>query len=316
MRAGAIKAVQWDGKRITVPGLYANIPLQDYHRGDICDGPSISSTGLRTLWMKSPAYYWAYSPLNPNCIEDDEEKAELTFGRAVHHLVCGEPGFAALFVIRPDKAPDGKAWHGNNLSCKKWLADQRAGGKSVLKPDDVVDIRGIAGTIAKHPLYRQGLLSGLIEHSMFWKDRETGIWLKARPDAIPTASGEFADLKTTRLHPQYGPLQGELESKGYVQQGALVAEGARALDLEFSSFTLLWCEKTRPYVVRDTTLIDEDLARGAQMNRFALRLFKDCFDAKHWPAPGEDSVGGYLQLSDRARERIDERLKLQLKEAA
>lgn len=309
-----MKVIQWDGQRITAPGLYANVPLDDYHRGDICDGPSISSTGLRTLWARSPAHYWDSSPLNP-ARREDTDNPDFVLGRAVHHLICRQPGFAKYFVTRPEKAPDGKAWHGNNKSCKDWLAQQKAAGRAVLTEEDIADIRGMAVSVGNTTLVRKGILDGLREHSMFWKDRETGVWLKARPDIIPMSSGDYADLKTTQSV-MHLDVQRSLGKFGYHQQGALVLEGAKALDMEVNSFSLVWVEKARPYCTRVSTLIDEDLARGGRQNRAALRTFKVCLVNRSWPGPGDAEEAEYLGLPDSMRIWIDERLKLGLKEAA
>ena len=310
-----MNSIQWDGQRISRPGVYAGIPLDDYHRGDICDGPSLSSSGLRRLWAKSPKHFWDTSPLNPmHAVEEDGK--DFIIGRAAHHLVCGEIGFAERYVIRPEKAPDGRDWHGANKSCIRWLADQKKFGKTVLTPEMADAIRGMAISLGENSMMRQGILSGLVERSLFWRDKATGVWLKARPDVIATASGDYADLKTTQSV-LYKDTQHSLDSFGYVQQGALVLEGARAVGLEATSFSLVWVEKARPYCVRVQQVIDEDLARGARMNRVAIDIFHACFTAKHWPGPGDDRDDAeFIQLSEAARKRIDDRLQYQLKEAA
>jgi PDDEXK-like domain of unknown function (DUF3799) len=312
-----MKVIAWDGQRIATPGLYSNVPLADYHRGDICDGPSISSSGLRLLWKKAPAYYWDASPLNPmRCEETDNE--DFILGRAAHHVICREPGFSNHFVIRSMVAPDGKTWNGNNTSCKKWLKEQKALGKTVLSPEQAVQIRGMAVKLGATPLVKRGILDGLIEHSMFWRDKETGVWLKARPDIVPTASGDYADLKSTKSV-MFFDVQRALDPDfgfGYIQQGALVLEGALELGMEVNSFSLVWVEKTRPYCTRVSTLMDEDIARGAHCNRAALQTFHTCFTSKSWPGPGDREDAEYLGLSEAARLRIDARLGHQLKEAA
>ncbi len=309
-------SIRWDGQRISKPGIYVGIPLTDYHRGDICDGPSISSSGLRKIWDKSPKHYWDASPLNPNRSTDGDENADFILGSAAHHLICGEVGFSQLYAVRPDKAPDGREWHGSNKTCREWLADQARKGKTVLTPGMVEAIRGMAVSLNAHPLVQQGILNGMVERSMFWRDPETGVWLKARPDVVPTESGDFADLKTTQST-LYIDLQYSLGTYGYHQQGALVLEGARALDMHANSFSLVWVEKKRPHCVRVQTIDDEDLARGGRQNRVALRMFHECFVSRSWPGPGDDRDDAELvRLSDRMRERIDERLKLQLREAA
>src|ERR1700741_2160605 len=146
-----IISISWDGQRISRPGIYANIPLADYHRGDICDGPSLSSSGLRLLWAKSPKHFWDKSALNPERAVEDEENHDFILGRAAHHLICGEIGFANLFSIRPTRAPERNPCHGNNRSGQKWMTDQRSLGKSILSIADAIAIKGMAVSIHRHP---------------------------------------------------------------------------------------------------------------------------------------------------------------------
>jgi hypothetical protein len=314
-----IQSIRWDGNQITQPGVYSRLPLDDYHRGDICDGPSVSSTVLRKLWDESPAHAWAYSPLNPKRVEEatgsGSNREWASVGRAAHHLLTAEIGFADQFVVRPETL-DGLPWSGNRKECKSWLAAQRRSGLTVLTKANVETVRGMANSIGAFPLVQQGALNGYIERSFFWKDKETGLWVKARPDAIPSDSGDFTDLKTT-LSVRYLDLQRSIAEFGYNQQAALTIEGARALDIEASSFTLIWVEKKAPYCVRATQLKDDDIIRGMKQNRAALRTFADCLDRGFWPGPGDDRDDAeYVDLPDWRRTQIDERLKHELSEAA
>ena len=52
-----LKFTKWDGGSIGRPGLYENMTLESYHSRDVCDGVSISSSGLRKI-SRSPAHYW------------------------------------------------------------------------------------------------------------------------------------------------------------------------------------------------------------------------------------------------------------------
>lgn len=311
-----MNTIQWDGQRISRPGIYAGIPIDDYHRGDICDGPSLSSSGMRLLWSKSPKHFWDKSPLNPNRDDSDEDNKDLIIGRAAHHLVCGEIGFGDHYVIRPDKAPDGRAWNGNNKTCIAWLDEQKRNRLTVLTPEMAESIRGMAISLGENTMMQAGILNGLVERSLFWRDKKTGVWLKVRPDVIATASGDYADLKTTQSV-LYKDTQRSLDEYGYHQQGALILEGAIELGLPASSFSLVWVEKKRPYCVRVQQLISTDLNLGARINRLCIDTFHSCFVAKHWPGPGDDRADAeFVQLSDAARERAETRLKYQLPEAA
>lgn len=298
------------GGKIAAPGLYSNVPLSVYH-GDLCVGPSMSSSGLRTITTKSPAHYWCRSPFNPDRVEDKDTEA-LTLGRAAHHLLLGEDDFSTLFIMRPDEYPDRKTgemkkWNGNATWCRDWLADQDSAGRTVLTPAQIAAIRGMARSLAAHPLIDNGILNGAIEQSIVWRDKETGLWLKVRPDAIPNDSGDFADLKTTPSV-RDDDLRRTIAEYGYHQQGALIAAGWMALTgSTVSSFNLVFVEKEPPHCVRVVTLRDDDLARGERLNRLALRTAADCFTKGHWPGPGNDDAE-YFGLPTWAQDRIDKQL--------
>jgi hypothetical protein len=290
------------------------MPLARYHRGDAAIGPSVSSTTLRRLWNESPAHAWAHDPNNPNRVKQDDSEAFI-LGRALHHLICGQINFADEFVVQPDFW-EGAKWHGNRTECKKWTAARKREGKTILTGAQVEQIRGMAARLGEFPLMQAGILNGLIERSLFWQDKETGLWLKARPDAIPNHSGDYGDLKSTESV-LYKRLQAALANYGYHQQAALVIEGAKTLGLEVASFTLIWVETKPPHCVRAQQLKDEDIARGIWQNRAGIRTFADCLASGNWPGPGDDRADAeYIELPDATRKLIDDRLKFELREAA
>ena len=314
-----LKSIIWDGNPIKAGGCYSGIPLEIYH-GNLCVGPSTSSSPLRTIYHKSPAHMFAESYLNPRRVEPDDSKPDrewVATGSAAHALLVGGVGsFREAFVIRPETAPDGsgRKWNGNNHSCQRWMSERHGEGKIVLTSDQIETVRGMAISLASHPLVAGGILDGLIERSLVWKDEETGLWLKARPDAIPTSSGDVADLKTCRsvVFPDVVRTVGELN---YHQQGALIGEGLKAVfDIDMTSFSLVMIEKALPWCVRVTPpMHKDDLARGRMQNRVALRELARCLDANRWPGPdaGDDSGPSVLSLSAQQRERIDTRLKIE-----
>jgi hypothetical protein len=308
-----IQTIKWDGHAISEPGLYGGIPLDTYHAANICDGPSISSSGLRTIFNESPAHFFVEWRGNPNRIESKESRA-LIIGRAVHHLILGEPFFAKLFAIQPEEYESekgSKPWNNNANDCKKWHAARHEEGRTVLLRQEVENIRGMAESLGAHPIIRAGALNGLIERSIFWKDHKSGIWLKSRPDSIPGDSGDFVDLKTTDSV-QRQALVRTIGKFGYHQQGALVRQAAReVLGIENPTFTLVFVEKEPPWCVRVVTLKDSDLDRGDKQNRIALDQFAACLKSKHWPGPGGDREDAeYIELGDYEKKRIDDEINI------
>ena len=308
-----MKTIAWNGKQIRAAGLYSLIGLDTYHSGDICNGPSVSSSGLRTLFSKSPAHFYAEWPGNPDAVER-EDKAHFILGRAAHHLFLGEDYFSKLFAAPPREYPasttgEMKPWTYLANFCKQWRTLQESEGKSVLTADDLDALRGMSETLSKHPIIKAGALNGMIERSVFWKDDVTKLWLKIRPDAIPTSSVDFVDLKTT-TSVLWHDLQRTIADCGYHQQGALVRSGAReVLGISNPTFTLVFVEKRKPFCVRVVTLKDNDLDRGEKQNRLCIDAIDRCLKSGKWPGPGGlGRTRENIELPEWQQKQIDDRL--------
>ena len=202
-----------------------------------------------------------------------------------------------------------KPWNGNRTACIDWLGEHSK--FTVLSPDQAEQIRGMALALARYPLVVEGALNGYVECSMFWRDPRTGIWLKARPDVIPSDHGVYVDLKKT-IGTDYIELQGALDRYGLFMQAALIFEGATQLKMPTEAFVLLFVENDYPqHVVRDVTLSDQDIALGAEVNTAMLDKFARCWKSGQWPGSANDHIGGTIELSERTRERIKRRLEFE-----
>ncbi len=306
------KAFPWDGKPISKPGLYSHIPMDAYHSQAICFVTSVSSSGLRRVLDDnggSPAHFYVEWDGNPDRVEP-EDKKHFTVGRAVHHLMLGQANFAKEFIIRPVELPEPKtgemkAWNGNRTVCREWVARAQATGRTILTFDMVSDIKAMAIRLGRNPYVRDGLLGGDVERTMIWRDQKTGLWCKARPDSIPTASGDFSDLKTTpSAHPV--DIQRAVTDHAYHQQMALIRTGAReVLKIEPSTFSLIFQEKKPPYCSAVKILHKDDLDLGERQNRAALDLIARCIKEKDWPGPSEYNVQ-QVRLQDFYKNRVEQ----------
>jgi hypothetical protein len=174
----------------------------------------------------------------------------------------------------------------------------------VLLPGSLNVIRGMARSLAAHPLIDAGILNGAIEQTIVWKCKDTGVWLKARPDAIPNDAGDFADLKTT-TSVQTADLARTIAEYGYHQQAALIAAGWHAITgKDIASFSFVFIESKPPFCTRIVTLKDDDLARGERQNFVAIKTFAKCMETGEWPGPG-GADAEYLALPTWAQTRID-----------
>jgi hypothetical protein len=207
-----------------------------------------------------------------------------------------------------------KPWNGNATFCREWLEAREKERLTVLSGQMVEEIKGMAIAIGKHPLAPQ-FLRGQVERTIVMRDAKTGVFVKIRPDSIPTDSGDFCDLKTC-TSVQYRDLARDLGNYHYHVQGALARMACReVLGIPFSTFTLLYVEKKRPYNVRDLRLKDNDLDRGERQIRMALDIFADCLKRNSWPGPGAGNEGNdFIELPEAEQQRIDDRLERLTKE--
>lgn len=297
----------WDGEKVSVPGAISGLPIEIYH-GTPCAGPSISSTGLRQIRQHSAAHYWDKSPLNPNRTPDPE-KDYFNLGQAAHMLFLGETGFLKTFTLRPDvyadpKTGEQKPWNSSANACKWWLEKARTTGKRVLTSDQLAVIKRMAVSLSESPLVQTGILNGEIETSLLWQDPETGVWLKSRPDVIPTDARIVSDLKTTAdAHPM--SIERTITSLGYHMQLALAQMGLkRTLDLAIpdDGFALVFIESSGPCAVSIVEVDAEAIYWGRRELRAAIRTFADCLDKGRWPAYGDDAR--VFGLSDFHRKRL------------
>lgn len=304
-----MKIKRWDGKKISEPGIYDGIPMDIYH-GDLCIGPSVSSSDLRTIFIQSPAHYFETSYLNTSKEDEDEEDEEVqkenanfVLGRAAHHLLLGEDDFSTQFIVRPEEAPDGRAWNGNNNSCKAWIAHQTDAGRTILTRKQIKVVRGMARSLAKHPLIEAGILNGHVEKSIVWRDKQSGVWLKSRPDVIPNDSGDVADLKTTAA------MDYDFDNDGskfrYDMQAALTKWGLKeTLNLEMQSFSFVPVLKKAPHCCDVLTLQGEDIIEAEKDLRISIEIFANCLKTGNWFGPsGTQSDARFFVFKPYIRER-------------
>jgi len=294
--------IKWDGKPISKPGIYQNVPMSAYH-GQLTVGPSISRSGLWKLFDKSPRHYFRESYLNPER-EEQEESEALLLGRAAHHALLGEADFAKHFVIRPE------VWDSwRTKDAKAWKAQQQQAGFDVLEPKHLDQIRGMAAGLNEDPLVRAGILNGLIEHTIVYQDPETKVWIKVRPDAIPTDAIDLADLKTAADISDEG-IDNAIGRDGLYLQGALTGTAVRTVvGQPVNDFALVFVEKADPFCSRVKLLKPADLALGELTARVALDMFKRCLDSSQWPGPGGRSGdAGYAEMKPYQRAKIERRI--------
>lgn len=274
--------------KIDKPGVY-DVSANDYHRTEICVGPSISSSGLRTV-ADCPAKYWFNSPLNPNR-PPESSASHFNLGKAAHDLILDGSGWPDRYHVLPEGF--------TRSATKKHAAEIQAAdeaeavGKTLLKFDEYAAVVGMADAIRKHPIHK-ALGRGKAEPTIVWQDKETGIWLRCRPDFLPANNWAVPDYKTT-VSARPDDFSRSVMDYGYHQQAALYLDGIEAVfgplpNGQLRQFYFIAQEKTAPYIVQPFALDGEAVEWGRRLNRKAIRTFARCLETGHWPGYADDFV--------------------------
>jgi hypothetical protein len=261
--------------KITSPGLY-QISHEHYH-SDPIEGGSLSSSGAYTLANDCPAAY-AYERVTK------QYKRVFDLGNA-SHLITLEPDlYPKYVVIIEGKTKDGKPSDGYQTADAKMQRDNAysAGKIPLLKSEDET-IRAMRDVLWKHPIGRAAFREGKPEQSIFWKDPESGIWCRTRPDWVPTQTRYLINWKSAvSAHPD--DIAKQIFNLGYFAKSSWEMDGLEAVTGERPQrFCLLVQAKTPPHLITPVWLHADDLAWGSILNRYARGVYAWCGQRGEWP---------------------------------
>jgi hypothetical protein len=290
-----------DGQPVPGPGIY-RMSMAHYHSQACCPGPSISSSGLRTIWSQSPFHFWATSELNPDRLPEKDESPALALGKGAHALMLGEENFDEMFAYLPDDAPrkptaqqvkaydDGRATDVGKASVEFWREfDERTAGKTILSHDMVEKIRRMSESLQSNPAAVQALTGSLTEVSLIWQDDVTGVWLKSRIDVLPDQGADYADLKTwaPRSKNVKRAIHNAISEHEYPMQLALGQMGARAFGMDAEEALLVMLMSVEPYCCSIVRMDEEVMFYARRKLRAVIGTFARCLETGYWPQPIE-----------------------------
>lgn len=149
---------------------------------------SIDQSQLKQF-LKNPAD-WAYHRLN----DDHKPTDAMKFGTAFHAYLLGTSDVVSL--------PEGEIFRSKDN--QKWRDEQLEAGNIIVSYNDMQLLKrmkeGIEQTslMPEYPDYMEIIEQGTKEQCIEWKDRQTGLMLKAKPDLIPVGTDYLVDLKTAQ----------------------------------------------------------------------------------------------------------------------
>lgn len=258
---------------ITSPGVYP-LPANVYH------GHKWALSSGRAKSLVDPESCPAkvrHADENPEVRTKD-----MDFGKAAHEWLLEGDSWPQRFTVLSE------GHNGTTKAGKAEVAEIEAAGKIPLKHEAFETIKAMVDALKAHSFAWKAFRNGRIEQSLYWKDAETGIWCRCRPDYLPIRGNILVDYKTQRsAAPIY--LRRSMYNLGYHQQADWYCTGVRELGLiESPRFVFIMQEKTPPYLVKAVESNPNALAWAAIQNRAARHIFARCLRSGEWPDFGDD----------------------------
>jgi len=256
------------------PGIYENISNDDYHTKYLA---WMSSTGLRKF-DRSPAHFKHYQ----DTPQSRGTKA-LIFGDAYHKYLLEPDIFDDHFAVKPGY---NKTLKGNREKWAKFKIDHH--GKPMIDEGEMAAIRAMKQSIMDEPGAKWVLdVDHKVEQTIIWKDRETGVKCRCRPDMLFSDYGApaFVDVKTSMCaDPRDFPRV--ILNYGYHIQLAFYRRGISFITgkpLEAIDVYILAVEKSAPFLPALMKVREDALQEGDEICGKVLGDYKASLNMDYWP---------------------------------
>lgn len=245
------------------PGIYQGIPNEAYHAG-----PGISKSGLWKIHTSTPAHFKFPPP--------PKRKEHFEFGEAVHLAILEPDTFEAKTYRGPDDRR-GNKW-------KDAIEFGKVSNKIVLTETDYDNALAVRDAVHADQWINSIITGGdrMVEASAYWKDEQTGVMCRCRPDLYRKDLNIILDVKST-LCAAERDFAKSIVNYGYHSQEAFYSDGMAALGAGVDAFVFLAWEKESPYAKAVYELPPSIVEEGRLIMRKALNTYAACVTSNNWP---------------------------------
>lgn len=249
------------------PHWVESLSNEAYH----ADSTSVSSTGIRKV-LRSPARF------KRECLDGKAPAptATMNLGTMAHAAILEGEKFFGRYAVMP-------RFEGIGMKARKadWLIENA--NREVITQVELDQIRGMVEAISTHPDAVLLLKNAAIETSGFFRDEETGIRCRLRPDVMNFDLMALVDLKTTKNAESY-PFSKAIWDYRYDIQIATYGEGAAVIcGKPVDYHVIIAVESSAPYECAVYTCAPAVIARGQRDFHRGLRRLKECIEKNTWP---------------------------------
>ncbi len=253
--------------------------LKDYHRR-----PEWSNSQKEKL-IESPSLFHGtyisheFPPMSGK---------ELDVGTVAHECLTNPGGLDAILKVIPDNVLNGQG-HRKGGPWKEWSgahADYIQMKESEIEPIRRM-IESVRSTVPKW------ILDNVLhyEHTIIWRDEESGLMLRARPDMI-VGYGEdviVPDFKTTRTTTAR-TFAADANKYGYHRQAAWYQDAVIAIGMSPLASLCIPVDKTPAHETRIYELDPAAIELGRSQNRKAIHELAWRLKTDTWTAPHHGEI--------------------------
>jgi hypothetical protein len=246
------------------------IDIKDYH-----ESKGISRSGIM-LFKRSPLHYWnRYN--NPDRVFEDEMTPCKLIGNVFHTLILESHEFDRRYYI--EEKVDRRTTAGKERAEQLAIENK---DKSMLSQINYDKIRRMYDSFMSHEIAKEFLNKARMEKSVYWKDVNTNVLCKARPDIWHT--NMICDIKTTK-DASLSAFQRSLATYGYHIQAAMIQDGIQHVQHHrITDYIFIAIESVEPYAIGIYILDKDSIERGMLEYKQILVDYKEYLgkDIKVW----------------------------------
>lgn len=266
-------------------GIVHGMPFEEYLAVD-----AMSQSALKEM-AKSP---WHYA----NRVEIKQTRPMLN-GSLVHCARLEPDALSQRYVIVPEDAPKrptdaqwaAKKSNESSQAAKEWwtaFGDEIAGRTIIPAKDFDITQQQLAALNANVQI-AEDMSDGHSEVSVFWIDPATGVYCKARPDYVRSATNGdiLTDLKSVMDESARGFGRAAARLKYHIQQAHYVSGWQVATGRKVAAFSFAAVTNAPPVLAMPYLLPDDWVQQGVDERDHLMALFAECRRTDTWPAYGQ-----------------------------
>lgn len=240
------------------------------------ENPAMRASLLKEI-LRSPAHF-KHRLENPM-----EQTPAMALGSALHCFLLEPMRFHSEYVVAPrfdKRTRQGK------IDAEAFEAEHA--GKRFVTEDVYSTIQRMAKAVWSHPAAAKEIQGAEYEQSFFWRDAETGVECKARPDIVRFSDRVITEIKTTS-DASLNAFQRQIANLNYHLQSAMQLEGAsRSSGHRFEIHRTIAVETSAPFAVAVYETNLAALEKGHELFRKALSVYVECDAVGIWPSYSDE----------------------------